>query len=89
AGTLDSTVAALQEQGAERILAAGVHAVLSDPAIEKIMASPLEMILVTDTTPLGEKLARCDKLRPFSVAELLGTAIRSIHENSSVSSLFV
>ncbi len=89
AGTLNSTVSALRDQGAERILAAGVHAVLSDPAIERILASPLEMVLVTDTTPLDKKLARCDKLRPFSVASLLGTAIRSIHENSSVSSLFV
>jgi ribose-phosphate pyrophosphokinase len=89
AGTLYKTVTALQEKGANRILAAGVHAVLSDPAIARIEESPLEAVLITDTTPLDEKLARCEKLRPFSVAPLLGEAIRRIHENSSVSSLFV
>jgi ribose-phosphate pyrophosphokinase len=89
AGTLTKAVTALKEKGAERILAAGVHAVLSDPASERIMESTLETVLVTDTTPLEDKLARCSKLKPFSVAPLLGEAISRIHENSSVSSLFV
>ena len=69
--------------------AAGIHAVLSDPAIERIQSSPLEAVLITNTTPLEEKLARCDKLRPLSVAPILGEAIRRTHENTSVSSLFV
>ena len=51
--------------------------------------SPIESILVTDTTPLAGKLARCEKLIPLTVAPILGEAIRRIHENSSVSSLFV
>jgi ribose-phosphate pyrophosphokinase len=89
AGTMYKTVLSLKEKGAARILAAGIHAVLSDPAIARILESPLEAVLVTDTTPLEEKLARCDKLRPFTVAPLLGEAIKRIHENSSVSSLFV
>ncbi len=89
AGTLHHTVEALHKGGAKRILAAGIHAVLSDPAIERIQASPLETVLVTDTTPLEEKVAQCDKLTPLSVAPLLGEAIRRIHVNSSVSSLFV
>ncbi len=89
AGTLYGTVNALRDKGARRLLAAGVHAILSDPAIDRITKSPLEQVLITDTTPLEEKLARCDKLRPLSVAALLGEAIRRIHENSSVSSLFV
>jgi ribose-phosphate pyrophosphokinase len=89
AGTLKSTVEALEENGADRILAAGIHGVLSGPALERIQESALEMVLVTDTTPLEEKLIRCDKLKPLSVAPLLGEAIRRIHENSSVSSLFV
>jgi ribose-phosphate pyrophosphokinase len=89
AGTLFRNVEALKEKGAQRVLAAGVHAVLSDPAIERIMESPIESILVTDTTPLEGKLARCEKLIPLTVAPLLGEAIRRIHENSSVSSLFV
>lgn len=89
AGTLTHTVSALVKKGAKRVLAAGVHGVLSGPAIDRLNASPIEQVLTTNTTPLEEKLARCDKLRPLSVAALLGEAIRRIHQNSSVSSLFV
>jgi ribose-phosphate pyrophosphokinase len=89
AGTLTKSVEALKEKGASRVLAAGVHGILSGPAIKRIAASPLEMVLITNTTPVDDKLARLPKLRPLSVAPLLGEAIRRIHENSSVSSLFV
>jgi ribose-phosphate pyrophosphokinase len=89
AGTLHHTVQSLHANGARRILAAGIHAVLSEPAIERILDSPLETVLVTNTTPLDDKLERCEKLRPLSVAPLLGEAIRRIHVKSSVSSLFV
>jgi ribose-phosphate pyrophosphokinase len=89
AGTLTKTVEALRRKGAKRILAAGVHGVLSGPALARIDASPLESVLITNTIPVEEKLARSPKLRPLSVAPLLGEAIRRIHENSSVSSLFV
>ena len=89
AGTLTHTVEALKEKGAQRVFAAGVHGILSGPALDRIEASPIESLLVTNTTPLDEKIRRSDKLVPLSVAKLLGEAIRSIHENSSVSSLFV
>ncbi|GMU67617.1 MAG: ribose-phosphate pyrophosphokinase [Acidobacteriota bacterium] len=89
AGTLTKTVDALRSQGARRILAAGVHGVLSGPAIERIDKSALELVLITNTTPVDEKLQKSSKLRALSVAPLLGEAIRRIHENSSVSSLFV
>jgi ribose-phosphate pyrophosphokinase len=89
AGTLTKTVEALKEKGAQRILAAGVHGVLSGPAIQRIAASPLESVLITNTTPVEDKLSRLPKLKAQSVAPLLGEAIRRIHENSSVSSLFV
>jgi len=89
AGTMIKTVEALVEKGAQRVLAAGVHAVLSGPALERLNESSLEVILVSNTTPLEAKLQKCAKLRPQSVAPLLGEAIRRIHENSSVSSLFV
>jgi ribose-phosphate pyrophosphokinase len=89
AGTLTKTVEALLKKGARRVLAAGVHGVLSGPALQRIDASPLETVLITNTTPLDEKLSRSQKLRPLSVAPLLGEAIRRIHEDSSVSSLFV
>ncbi len=89
AGTLTKGVEALKKHGAARVFAAGIHAVLSDPAIERIEASPIERVLITNTTPLDEKLAKCDKLQPHSVAPILGEAIMRIHEDSSVSSLFV
>lgn len=89
AGTVVRSVQALRDEGAERILVAGVHAVLSGPALERINEAPVERVLVTNTTPLEEKIAACSKLQPFSVAPLLGEAIRRIHEHSSVSSLFV
>ncbi|MEA2600186.1 MAG: ribose-phosphate pyrophosphokinae [Acidobacteriota bacterium] len=89
AGTLTKTVDALKKEGADRVLAAGVHGVLSGPALSRIANSTLELVLITNTTPVDEKLARLPKLRPLSVAPLLGEAIRRIHENSSVSSLFV
>jgi ribose-phosphate pyrophosphokinase len=89
AGTLTKSVEALKQKGANRVLAAGVHGILSGPAIKRIASSPLEMVLITNTTPVDDKLAKLPKLRPLSVAPLLGEAIRRIHENSSVSSLFV
>jgi ribose-phosphate pyrophosphokinase len=89
AGTLIHTVEALKEQGARRVFAAGIHGILSGPALERIEAADLELVLVSDTTPLEDKLARSTKIRPLTVAPLLGEAIRRIHENSSVSSLFV
>jgi ribose-phosphate pyrophosphokinase len=89
AGTLVNTVEALKDKGAERVLAVGVHGVLSGPAIARLEESSIEAVFVTNTTPLEEKLRRSAKLKPLSVAPLLGEAIRRIHENSSVSSLFV
>jgi ribose-phosphate pyrophosphokinase len=89
AGTLIHNVEALRSKGAARIFAAGVHGVLSGPALERINDSAIEQLLITNTTPLEEKLRRCSKLRPLSVAPLLGEAIRRIHSHSSVSSLFV
>jgi ribose-phosphate pyrophosphokinase len=89
AGTMTKAVDALKKKGAGRVLAAGVHGVLSGPALQRINDSPLEQVLITNTTPLEEKLARSPKLKPLSVAPLLGEAIRRIHVNSSVSSLFV
>jgi ribose-phosphate pyrophosphokinase len=89
AGTLTKSVDALKNKGAQRVLAAGVHGVLSGPALQRIADSCLETVLITNTTPVEDKIARLPKLRPLSVAPLLGEAIRRIHENSSVSSLFV
>lgn len=89
AGTLTHTVSALKEKGAKRVLAAGVHGVLSGPALDRLSESVIEEVLITNTTPLEEKLKQCPKLRPLTVAPILGEAIKRIHLNSSVSSLFV
>ncbi|MEM9557314.1 MAG: ribose-phosphate pyrophosphokinase [Acidobacteriota bacterium] len=89
AGTLTHTVDALIQKGADRVFAAGIHGILSGPALDRLDASPIEKVLITNTTPLEEKLARCSKLVPLSVGPLLGEAIIRIHRNSSVSSLFV
>ena len=88
-GTLVKSVDAILNNGAAKVYAVGIHGVLSGPALDRIGNSQLEGVFVTNTTPLEDKLERCAKLRPLSVAGLLGEAIRRIHDNSSVSSLFV
>ena len=89
AGTIQKGAQALKAAGASRILACAIHGVLSGPAIERIEKSPIEKLIVTNTIPLGPEKAACQKLVELSVARLLGQAIRSIHEETSVSSLFV
>ena len=89
AGTITKAAAALKANGAERIFACAVHGVLSGPAMERIEKSPIDQLIVTNTIPLSGDKARCDKIKVLSVARLLGQAIKSIHEETSVSSLFV
>jgi ribose-phosphate pyrophosphokinase len=89
AGTIQKAAQALKDAGAERVLACAVHGVLSGPAIDRIEKSPLDQLIVTNTIPLGEAARRCKKIVVLSVARLLGQAIRNIHEETSVSSLFV
>ena len=89
AGTIQKAAQALKDAGAERVLACAVHGVLSGPAIERIEKSPLDQLIVTNTIPLSDAARRCKKIVVLSVARLLGQAIRNIHEETSVSSLFV
>jgi ribose-phosphate pyrophosphokinase len=89
AGTLTQAAKALIEQGARRVSAACTHAVLSGSAIERINNSAMEELIVTNTIPLDTKMALCSKLKVLSIASLLGDAIKMIHEESSISSLFV
>ena len=89
AGTLVGSAAALTERGARSVYAAGVHPVLSGPAVDRINASTLEKVLVTDTLSLSENAAQSPTIEQLSLAVLLGEAIRRIHEGASVSSLFV
>jgi ribose-phosphate pyrophosphokinase len=89
AGTMQKGAAAVMANGAERVLACAVHGVLSGPALERIDQSPIEKLLVTNTIPARGDGAKHEKVVVLSVARLLAQAIRSIHEESSVSSLFV
>jgi ribose-phosphate pyrophosphokinase len=88
AGTLIQAVGALVREGARRILACGVHAVLSGPAMERIAGSPLEEVVVTNSIPVSDA-KRAARVTVLSVAPLLGEAIRRIHDEESVSTLFV
>ncbi len=88
AGTITQAAAALKENGAKRVVAACAHAVLSGPALERINNSVLEDVIVTNTIPMEENVTKCSKLTVLSVASLLGEAIKRIHEETSVSSLF-
>ncbi|MBM3771427.1 MAG: ribose-phosphate pyrophosphokinase [Acidimicrobiia bacterium] len=89
AGTITKAATALQDNGAARVLACAVHGVLSGPAIERIERSPIDKMIVTNTIPQSRASAACSKIVVLSVARLLGQAIKSIHEETSVSSLFV
>jgi len=89
AGTLVKTVEALLEAGAKSVYAACTHAVLSGPAIDRINNSKLTELFVTNSVPLNDNASKCGRIQVLSVAPLLARAIRSIHEEASVSTLFV
>src|SRR5438034_8178342 len=89
AGTITKAAAALKAEGADKIFACAVHGVLSGPAVDRIEKSPIDKLIITNTIPLSPAAAACSKIVVLSVARLLGQAIKSIHEETSVSSLFV
>jgi len=89
AGTLCTAAKALQAEGASDVFACATHGVLSGPALQRIDESPLKKVVITNTIPAQEKLAKCEKLISLSVSKLLAEAIRRIHNDESVSSLFV
>ena len=88
AGTLCGAAQALADSGARRIVASATHGVLSGPAVQRIMESPLTEVVVTDTIPLSPEAQACGKIKQVSLARLLGEAIKRIHSSDSVSSLF-
>ncbi len=89
AGTMVAAVAALKDNGAEEVIACCTHAVLSGVAIDRIEKSDLAELIVTDTIPSRAEAASTQKIRVLSVAHLLGEAVRRIHYEESISSLFV
>ena len=89
AGTLVKTAEALLENGATKVFAACTHPVLSGPAVERIMKSAIEEVVVTDSVPLSDAARAVPKIKVLSVAPLLARGIQSIHEETSISELFI
>jgi ribose-phosphate pyrophosphokinase len=89
AGTIVKAATALKEAGAEHVVACAVHGVLSGPALDRIEKAPLDQLIVTNTIPVPNGSGQSTKVVVLSVARLLGQAIRNIHEETSVSTLFV
>jgi ribose-phosphate pyrophosphokinase len=88
AGTLVKTAEALLKEGATKVYAGCTHPVLSGPAVERICASKIDEVIVTDSVPLNENAKKVSKIKVLSVAELLARGIHSIHEETSISELF-
>ena len=89
-GTVVEAAKLVMEEGAKDVICAATHAVLAGPAMEKLANSPISKIVVTDTIPEGDRCGLIkDKLVVLSVGEMLGQAIKRIHNNQSISELFV
>ena len=88
-GSLTKVARALKDAGAERIHACFTHPVFSGRAVELLADSDIERVIVTNTIPLRDHACEFDKIKVLSIAPLLAKAIKSIHEETSVSSLFV
>jgi ribose-phosphate pyrophosphokinase len=89
AGTLVKTASALMENGARGVYACASHAVLSGPAVENISKSCIAEVILTNTIPLNDAARQEPKIKVLSIAGLIGRAIQSIHEETSVSKLFL
>jgi len=89
AGTLVKTAEALLENGATKVFAAATHPVLSGPAVERITNSAIVEVVVTDSVPLSDAARGVPKIKVLSVAPLLARGIQSIHEETSISELFI
>ena len=89
AGTLCSAASALKEHGASSVVAYCTHAVLSGAAVDNIVDSVLDELVVTNSIPLDRRAAESDKIRQLSVAELLAESMRRINEEESIGSLFM
>jgi len=89
AGTLTQAAMALKNRGASKIYACCTHPVLSGPSLDRIEASSIDQMVVTNTIPLNEEAKKCSKIDVLSVAELIGETIKRIYHSDSVSTLFV
>lgn len=89
AGTLCSAADILMSKGAKEVYACCSHGVLSGPAIERIEASKISQLVITDSIPLHGAALQCDKIKVLTISKLFADAIQRIHSEDSVSSLFV
>jgi ribose-phosphate pyrophosphokinase len=90
AGTVCQAAELCKEKGAKQVFVGATHAVLAGPAVDRLRAAPIDQIMVTDTIPVGrEKIEVIGKIEVLSVADLIGEAIHRIHNDESVSSLFL
>jgi ribose-phosphate pyrophosphokinase len=87
-GTLSEAAGVIVHNGARNVNACCTHAVLSGPAVDRVMNSPMNRLVVTDTIPLSEAARKCAKIVPLPVAPILAQAIVRIHQEDSISSLF-
>ena len=88
AGTICSAAALVKERGAKKIYVGATHGVFAPGAVEKLGETPVDEIVVTDTIPLNAEAAKLKKIKVLTVAAMVGEAIKRIHRNESVSSLF-
>ena len=89
AGTLCKAAEALKEHGAVKVVAYATHPVLSGSAMDNLQNSEIDELVVTDTIPLSEEAKNNGKIRQLSVANMLAETIRRIHEEESVSSIYM
>jgi len=88
AGTVSSAAKLVKQRGAEKIFVGATHGVLADPAVERLSKSPIDEVVITDTIPLSQKAGKLGNIKVLTVSNMLGEAIKRIHRNESVSSLF-
>ena len=88
AGTVCSAASLVKERGAERIYVGATHGVLAGEALERLEQAPIDEVVVTDTIPLTEETKKLGSIKVLTVSSMLGEAIKRIHRNESVSSLF-
>ncbi len=88
AGTMCEAAKLLKDRGAEKIIAGATHGVFAGPAIERLNDAPFDEVIVTDTIPINDNARKIKRLKVLAISELLGEAVKRIHRNESISSMF-
>jgi len=88
AGTVCSAAELVKQRGCKKILVGATHGVFAGPALDRLAAAPIDEVVVTDTIPLTDEAKKISRIKVLSAAAMLGEAIKRIHRDESVSSLF-